>query len=126
MRRRVVRSGQSMASIARATGIPRTTLRRRLSGEGQPILVYAVAAIANHLLTPITPVWIFFLLGARDERRSYPRVPMAVHHEDHLVTTTGLPVLAGPRRPRDSGGLCSSLTNPGWDPRRNSCSARGY
>jgi len=53
-------TGQSMASIARATGIPRTTLRRRLSGEGQPILVDAVVAIANHLPTPITPIWNFF------------------------------------------------------------------
>jgi len=53
-------------------------------------------------------------------------VPMAVHHERPPRYPRRLCLsFAGPRRPRDSGGLCSILANPGWDPRRNNCSARG-
>ena len=114
-----------MASIAGATGIPRTTLRRRLSGEGQPILVDEVAAIANYLLTPITPIWNSFLLGARDERRSYPVCPWWCITKDHLVDHDGS---ACPCRPEATAGFRWSLlhlANPGWEPRRNSCSARG-
>jgi len=51
--RAIASAGENSKSIARATGIPRTTLLRRLAGDAPGFTVAELDAISSHLNVPL-------------------------------------------------------------------------